>query len=245
MANTDGVEIHKGAVSKRREGKSSLVETLNGIHSELNYSFNLYLEYKKGSRKTSGRWPVTGSFEEFTQMVAGLLESGEKTDELELDNYFEFCTKQGSDYLLTPIVLAAACCMDSQRAFESGDIEKAWSCIKEAKRFAEEASEAYINEVETRQEIAKAGGIASSGKQYGTAKAQVIKLIETKRPVGGWKRPLAIEVLSNELWPFIKNEKIDLDYSELPSLLKRWITKDSAVKAVYDANSFETLSKQK
>lgn len=47
----DGVEIFKGAVSKRHEGKTSLVQSLNAIHSELNDSFYLYLEYNKGSRK--------------------------------------------------------------------------------------------------------------------------------------------------------------------------------------------------
>lgn len=167
------------------------------------------------------------------------------TVELELDNYFEFLSKQGSDYLLTPIVLATAYCMDSQKAFENGDIENARSFIGRAKRFAEEASQARIDTIETRHGIAQAAGNASSKKQYGAAKAQVIVLLETKRPVGGWTRSLAIKEISKELESYVAAEGIKLKWVEFPDLLKRWITKDPSIKAAYDANSIETLSKLK
>lgn len=213
-----------------REEKLSLADTISQNHAHLTNSYN--------------RLYPNDSYDDFKAEVIGKIDDGWTAEDLDIEFRLDYLLRHGSNYRLIPIILSIAYCIQSQRAFEKGDSEKAWSFIPTAKSFTDMASNDQMREAEVHRAVAQAGGQGRAAT-FRPAKVEAIRLLHENHGGLGWKKKkVAIDHIVNDLKDFIINNQIDLGRVELSRRLSDWITNDAEIRAVYIANSAETLSNQ-
>lgn len=229
---------------------ADIAETLDEIYAQLRKAFDLYREYPR-LKKSLDRWAPDTTYDGFKEDVIGLLDDGNTARDWDIEHRIS-CSSHHGDYYLIPLLLATAYCVESQRALEGENREKALYLVNRARNISEWASKETIRGERNRLETSRKGGLGRAGK-YDLIKVEVVKFLNSP-PVGGWGNELEtrqaiklhLEIFEKRRRTMAPSKVMLQTAGDMLATLRRWFKHDLSIRAAYAANcsaSFTTIGK--
>ena len=203
-------------------------------------------------------------YQDMCNAVISLLDGGETADDIFTNHVFSiYLLDKAPGCYISVIVLAYAYCHESIKLLEKGDVAQALISLNNAAVYCEEAGENALSEYRdnTRIDNARAGGIAKYEQIYGSIKKVIAEFLQVNRPPDGWKSQAAavraiedaVNKIQDENFASL-NEKLEpknslreikdtLSLDNMNTLLKKWISKDKELRAIFEATRAKPKSK--
>lgn len=203
--------------------------------------------------------PPKISYVDFEQNMNNVVDDGQVTDCTMNDEWTARISQNNSDRKLNLFKLSFVYSLLAKRAHDDGESDKARTLISKARHFNDlfkgiAEAEAIQNGVKERREKAINAARVRT-KNLEPLKNIVIDLLEKLRPDSGWKSELsarkAIKPQFDKLCvrdihkPATSPPQSSLAPTNSQNTLRSWFADDDKIRAAFNANSFETLSKPK
>ena len=146
-----------------------------------------------------------------------------------------------AEELSAEVGIAYLWCRVSQDYAKNNCTDKAAETLRKASDKCEEldqkASSGFGKEMrkEKRRAIASAGGVAKSEKKYKPIKIELRRLLEAKKPDGGWEsKAAAVRAVLPEIAEYQVTLGTPLKQSGLNKRLTSWLASDAELAKVFD-----------
>lgn len=175
------------------------------------------------------------------------MDKGFTARDLELSSIgFRAASQYGFDAHLNSLILIEAFCMDAVKALKEGNLVQAWYCLGRAQWWSSDEALPEDPRQQGREKARNAAYVRSE-KNFGWVREEVVRLLESSAPPGGWKNPHAAAVaLTPNISEFMKQEpkrrsaSTNLKSENLQETLYTWMRENPEIKAAFERTCKKT-----